>query len=245
MALQMEALAVSPRRQHARGVDDRAHREDTFGFNSPPKQKQHPRGDRYGYGYGSYRDDDDDAEGGGRVDRRSPPARLAPAGTYDVRGGGAVRGDARRPHFTPRHQLLTNKYPPRVVSRRQAGGVTARETGSLMPPPRLRNRGDMALTVKIDRFGFKGREAFIDPHATLSVVNSIGTLVEASQDTPIARDREETSEGTYVVFDRSVHVQVRSRGGGATRANNSRISLDHRPRRYRHSFLHVSVFHRI
>ncbi len=28
-----------------------------------------------------------------------------------------------------------------------------------MPPPRLRNRGDMALTVKIDRFGFKGREA--------------------------------------------------------------------------------------
>ena len=33
--------------------------------------------------------------GGGRVDRRSPPARLAPAGTYDVRGGGAVRGDAR------------------------------------------------------------------------------------------------------------------------------------------------------
>ena len=88
VALQMEALAVSPRRQHARGVDDRAHREDTFGFNSPPKQKQHPRGDRYGYGYGNYRDDDDDAEGGG--------ARRPPVAPRETRARGHVRRSRRR-----------------------------------------------------------------------------------------------------------------------------------------------------
>lgn len=53
-------------------------------------------------------------------------------------------------------------------------GMSEQEGGSLMPPLRLHNRGDKALTVKIIKMGFKDATDYIDPFITMSVVNKSG-----------------------------------------------------------------------
>ena len=90
-----------------------------------------------------------------------------------------------------------------------AGGagtpLTEREGGSLMPPPRLRQRGDQALVTRLLHFGCKDSGEFIDPFATVTVVDGAGKLVEATQDTPVVNRRD----ANKVLFDGvAVHAQT-------------------------------------
>ena len=73
-----------------------------------------------------------------------------------------------------------------------------------MPPVRLYHRGDKALIVKVLKIGLKDADAYIDPYATLSVVNASGLLLEATQDTPVTNKREHK----HVLFNTCVHVQT-------------------------------------
>jgi hypothetical protein len=83
--------------------------------------------------------------------------------------------------------------------------LTEREGGSLMPPPRLRNRGDQALVTRVVHFGCKDSGEFIDPFATVSVVDGAGNLIEATQNTPVVTRRLDNK----VVFDGvAVHTQT-------------------------------------
>ena len=108
---------------------------------------------------------------------RSPPDR------WDSSGNGG--GGHREPRFIP------DGVKDGVGG---AGGVrgtlTEREGGSLMPPPRLRERGDQALVTRILHFGCKDSGEFIDPFVTVTVVDGAGALVEATQDTPVVNRRD-------------------------------------------------------
>lgn len=125
-------------------------------------------------------------------DDRSPPDR------WDSSGNGG--GGHREPRFIP------DGVKDGVGG---AGGVnrtlTEREGGSLMPPPRLRERGDQALVTRILHFGCKDSGEFIDPFVTVTVVDGAGNLVEATQDTPVVNRRDVNK----VLFDGvAVHAQT-------------------------------------
>ena len=122
-------------------------------------------------------------------DHRSPPG-------WDPSGNGG--GGHREPRF----------IPDGVKDGVGAGGtgtLTEREGGSLMPPPRLRERGDQALVTRILHFGCKDSGEFIDPFVTVTVVDGAGNLVEATQDTPVVNRRDVNK----VLFDGiAVHTQT-------------------------------------
>ena len=85
-----------------------------------------------------------------------------------------------------------------------SGGLSELEGGSLMPPLRLHNRGDKALTINIVKMGFKDATEYIDPFITVSTVTRTGMLMEATQDTPTTNKRQPN----YVQFGHSVHIQT-------------------------------------
>jgi len=115
---------------------------------------------------------------------------------WDPSGNGG--GGHREPRF----------IPDGVKDGVGAGGtgtLTEREGGSLMPPPRLRERGDQALVTRILHFGCKDSGEFIDPFVTVTVVDGAGNLVEATQDTPVVNRRDVNK----VIFDGiAVHTQT-------------------------------------
>jgi hypothetical protein len=81
--------------------------------------------------------------------------------------------------------------------------------GSLLPPVRLHGRGDRALILKLIKIGVKdaGAGGYIDARATVSVVRTpSGSLLEATQETPVALGRE----SQHVVFDDDTFVHVQT-----------------------------------
>jgi len=122
----------------------------------------------------------------------------SPRGGWDSGGNGG--GGHREPRFIP------DGVKDGVGG--AGGGVgtlTEREGGSLMPPPRLRERGDQALVTRILHFGCKDSGEFIDPFVTVTVVDGAGALVEATQDTPVVNRRDVNK----VCFDGvAVHLQT-------------------------------------
>mmetsp|Transcript_10028 Transcript_10028/g.20934 ORF Transcript_10028/g.20934 Transcript_10028/m.20934 type:complete len:294 (-) Transcript_10028:93-974(-) len=78
------------------------------------------------------------------------------------------------------------------------------EGGSLLPPPVLQKRGDEALGIYIEKFGFKDATIFIDPFITISVVDRESGLMESQQDTPPSN----RNKPNYVLFGQTVHIQT-------------------------------------
>lgn len=92
---------------------------------------------------------------------------------------------------------------------RPGSAAEARTTGSLLPPVRLRGRGDRALILKLIKIGIKdaGAGGYIDARATVSVTRTpSGSLLEATQETPVALGRE----SQHVVFDNDTFVHVQT-----------------------------------
>ncbi|KAK3245153.1 hypothetical protein CYMTET_45264 [Cymbomonas tetramitiformis] len=85
-----------------------------------------------------------------------------------------------------------------------AGGLTEIEGGSLLPPPALRDKGDEALSIHIEKIGFKDATVFIDPCVTVSVVDKESELIESQQDTPPSN----RNKPNYVLFGNTVHIQT-------------------------------------
>ena len=104
--------------------------------------------------------------------------------------------------------------PPLPFEARAAaadGDVSARldALGSLLPPVRLRGRGDRALIIELLKIGVKdaGAGGYIDARAAVSVVSTpSGALLEAAQETPAALGREVQ----HFVFDRHTFVHVQT-----------------------------------
>jgi ketosteroid isomerase-like protein len=74
---------------------------------------------------------------------------------------------------------------------------------------RLRGRGDRALILKLIKIGIKdaGAGGYIDARATVSVTRTpSGSLLEATQETPVALGRE----SQHVVFDNDTFVHVQT-----------------------------------
>ena len=92
---------------------------------------------------------------------------------------------------------------------RPGSAAEARTTGSLLPPVRLRGRGDRALILKLIKIGIKdaGAGGYVDARAAVSVVSTpSGALLEAAQETPAALGREVQ----HFVFDRHTFVHVQT-----------------------------------
>ncbi len=83
-------------------------------------------------------------------------------------------------------------------------GMTTSST--LLPPLRLRKRGEKKLILNLKKIGIKdAATGYIDCFATISVVKLPGgILCEVTQDTPVTFRREEQ----HIVFDTVIHVQT-------------------------------------
>ena len=132
----------------------------------------------------------------------------------DIASSSAAIKDRASPELSSQgHRGSSRFIPDGVIGGDDNAGITTtgdhrlteREGGSLMPPPRLRNRGDQALVTRVVHFGCKDSGEFIDPFATVSVVDGAGNLIEATQNTPVVTRRLDNK----VVFDGvAVHTQT-------------------------------------
>eukprot|EP00854_Cymbomonas_tetramitiformis_P011641 gene11641-13749_t len=68
----------------------------------------------------------------------------------------------------------------------------------------LRDKGDEALSIHIEKIGFKDATVFIDPCVTVSVVDKESELIESQQDTPPSN----RNKPNYVLFGNTVHIQT-------------------------------------
>lgn len=82
-------------------------------------------------------------------------------------------------------------------------GGNTEDNGTLMPPLVL-HRGEKALTIHIDRMGFKDATVFINSFMTISVRDRASNLVEGEQDTPVTN----RNKPSYVLFGNEVHIQT-------------------------------------
>jgi len=75
--------------------------------------------------------------------------------------------------------------------------------GSLLPPPSKVAAGSTTFSITIEKIGLKDAQTYIQPHITVSVADSKGTVIE-KQDTP----QTNKSKPNYVMFGTTVHIQT-------------------------------------
>mmetsp|Transcript_26637 Transcript_26637/g.44611 ORF Transcript_26637/g.44611 Transcript_26637/m.44611 type:complete len:293 (+) Transcript_26637:172-1050(+) len=86
----------------------------------------------------------------------------------------------------------------------QTETATDFEGGSLLPPVVLQRRGDEALSIFVEKFGFKDATIFIDPFITISVIDRDSELIERQQETPPSN----RNKPNYVLLGHTVHIQT-------------------------------------
>jgi len=99
---------------------------------------------------------------------------------------------------------LPNSAMHALVEATPLDNMTEIEGGSLLPPVALGRVGEEALSIHIEKWGFKDATVFIDPFISISVVDSASQLIESQQDTPPSN----RNKPNYVLFGNTVHIQT-------------------------------------
>mmetsp|Transcript_25617 Transcript_25617/g.31074 ORF Transcript_25617/g.31074 Transcript_25617/m.31074 type:complete len:292 (+) Transcript_25617:136-1011(+) len=134
---------------------------------------------------------------------------------YDQELGVGARGIAAISKFMPKVLVQYNPPPSFPINMPQSAVNSVVETtapvptaevegGSLLPPPTLRLRGDEALSITVEKMGFKDATEFIDPFISVTVVDARGEMIEAQQDTPPSN----RNKPNYLLFGNEIHIQT-------------------------------------
>mmetsp|Transcript_14744 Transcript_14744/g.36779 ORF Transcript_14744/g.36779 Transcript_14744/m.36779 type:complete len:300 (-) Transcript_14744:97-996(-) len=94
--------------------------------------------------------------------------------------------------------------PEQEQYERDDGPLPNRTDGTLRGPPTNARRGDLLLSVFIEKWGFKDTTAFVEPRVVVSVRDKAGESVEAIQETPVAK----SNTHTHVFFENTVYIQT-------------------------------------
>jgi len=76
------------------------------------------------------------------------------------------------------------------------------DAGTLLPPVKPKP-GTSTMIVVIEKLGLKDAQRYFDPHLTVSIVDSKGTVLE-KQDTP----KSKKMKPQYILFNTTVHIQM-------------------------------------
>ncbi|MEW5308696.1 MAG: hypothetical protein WDW38_000635 [Sanguina aurantia] len=76
--------------------------------------------------------------------------------------------------------------------------------GTLRGPNPSHGKGESALTIFIEKWGFKDVGVFTDPRVVISVRDADGNVLEALQETPKGKG----TNSSYVFFENTVHIQT-------------------------------------
>ncbi|MEW5298637.1 MAG: hypothetical protein WDW36_001732 [Sanguina aurantia] len=91
-----------------------------------------------------------------------------------------------------------DQQEPSPASQQAAGD------GTLRGPNPSHGKGESALTIFIEKWGFKDVGVFTDPRVVISVRDADGNVLEALQETPKGKG----TNSSYVFFENTVHIQT-------------------------------------